>query len=233
MRNGFRLANAFALVLGITAFSFTAHALPVTCMFNGPDGFGVSEADALASGLPIFSPAFVGSAEGIFDIAFQDLDEASINPSPPSGPGPHTATSAWQMQNISDFDLEGSTFLLFVTVDPFEIGGQVFDYPDANVGLTIDPADGWFLVQTSFMDGADLVNLYYPALLLGSLAPDEITDTFAVNYFINQEIDQVGNTFILPQLRIGLGFEPIPEPGTFALFGLGLMSLALKRRRRA
>ena len=43
----------------------------------------------------------------------------------------------------------------------------------------------------------------------------------------------MGNTFILPQLRIGLGFEPIPEPGTFALFGLGLMSLALKRRRRA
>jgi len=240
MQESLRLARAIAVTLGLAAFASAAHATPVTVTFNGHEGFGISEADALAAaadhGITIFTPEFLGSATDILGIFSQDLKASSIEPFPPTGPGPHTATSEWRMQNVADFDLVGSVLMLFVTVDPFEIGDQLFDYPDENVGLSIDADAGWFIVQTSFLDGDELVNLYYPALLLAleSFASGEVTDPFDVNYFIDQEILALPNTFVLPQLRIGLGFSsiPIPEPGTVGLLGLGLAVIASGRRRR-
>ena len=238
VRSRIRIASAIAFL--VAAFASTAHATPVTVIFNGYNGFGISEVDALDAaanfGIPILTPDYVGPATDILDIFSQDLDGSSIQPFPPTGDGPHTATSEWRMQNVADFDLNGSVLMLFVTVDPFEIGGSLFDYPDGNVGLTLDAADGWFLVKTSFLEGDEQIDLYYPALLLAleSLEAGEVTDPFDVHYFIDQEIMQLANTFVLPQFRIGLGYSatPIPEPGTFALFGIGLAALAVRRQRR-
>lgn len=232
-----------AAVFALLTLAAPALGAPTTVLFNGVDGFGVDEQDALdaaaAFGIPIVTPGFVGEADPVLAIISQDVDAGSIDPFPPLGPGPHTGFSEWQVQNQSATDLLGDTYVIFVTPVPVLYGGQLVDYGDANVGLIIDPADGWTFVKVSVPTVAgpgsdaqvEAQDYYYPALDAGSLAANGIA-TFDVGYFVDSEIQQVGIDWVLPQVQIGMGFTPIPEPHTGLLVGLGLAGLALTGRRR-
>jgi hypothetical protein len=218
-------AIALWLVVGVAA---TAAATPITLFFNGHSGYGVAQGDALASGIPILEPGYVGSADGILRVTDQDVQLGSVDPFPPIAAGANSLTSIWTVENESSYDLFGNTYFLFVTTVPYTIGGQWVEYDDSKVGLSLDPDLGWVLVHTHAGPGQDY---YFPAMSLGSLAPGETADPFDVNFVLDAPVAQVGNTFVLPQFQSGMGFAPIPEPGAAMLLGVGLLLLATLRRR--
>jgi hypothetical protein len=218
-------AIAFWLLLGVAT---PAAATPVTLFFDGSSGFGVAKADALASGLPIEEPKYVVDAAGILRVIDQAVQLSSIDPFPPIAASANSATSLWTVENESSYDLLGDAYVLFVKTTPYSIGGEVVEYASSAVGLSIDPDLGWVLIHTNTGPGLDY---YFPAMSLGSLAPGEVADPFAVNFVIDTPTQQVGNTFVLPQFQTGLGFEPIPEPTAGVLMGFGLALLAATRRR--
>jgi hypothetical protein len=216
------------LVAGLAA---PAAAVPVTVFFDEDSGFGVSEESAEASGVPLVSPSFVGSASGVLNVVSQELqgDNDSIVSQLLAQSG-NSATSLWTVENESDTYLPEDTYFLFVTSVPFGIDGEVVEYDDENVGLTIDPESGWVIVRACTEDGECY---YYPAVLLGSLEPGETADPFAVNYVIDESVHQTAsNKVVLPQFFAAMAIAPIPEPTAGVLMGVGLALLAVVLRRR-
>jgi hypothetical protein len=236
-----------ATLLSLSALP--AAAVPVDVFFQGPSipsapstSFGLGETQALAAnanfGVPIIdSLAFVGSVTGTLQ----------PNPSfvPTSGltsPTENRATSPWTVTNESSMDLAGATYLLFTHTDPFTKDGVLIDYADANVGLTIDQALGWAIVKSV---DPTLGAFYYPAILLdrsvsdplnGFLGSGMTSASFNVNYVVKQALTAApagSMEFQLPQLEVGMGFSPVPEPGTAMLMALGVIAMSAGRLRRS
>lgn len=228
-----RSVAALLLLAGLLVGSgATADSVPV--FFTGLDGIGISEADAMGLKLLfgddiVIEPSFVGEGTGVLEVVSQDVNAGSVSPFPPLSGESNTASSTWQARNVSEFDLLGDTYLLFVTSDPFATGDEVVQYEDVNVGLDFDPDDGWVLVRAG---GGDEI-YYLPAVALGSLSPGQLTGSITVGYHVNEPLEQLPNgQYVLPQLRTGMGFTPIPEPGTAALLACGLALMAARSRRR-
>ena len=241
---GARAAAAWAIALWLAVgVSVEAAASPVTLYFDGQLGWcgeggaltqcGVSQADALASGIPIEEPTYVVDAEGILLVADQDVQVSSLD-SLFAASG-NTATSTWQVQNVYPHDLIGDTYILFVTTAPYPTRRGDVTYDPSDVGLSIDPDLGWVLIHTNAGPGMDY---YFPAMSLGSLAQGELASAFDVNFVIDTPLQQVGSEIVLPRFQTGMGFEPapepsgpVPEPTGAVLMGVGLILLATLHRR--
>src|SRR5262245_478146 len=144
-----------AVPLGLAA---PARAVPVDVFFDGPStpqdpstNFGLSEAQAQnardAFGIPfVTDPAVLGSVEGIYAVPpTQSL--VGFSPDPPTSTL-NRATSSWTVENISGADIHGASYLVFTHTDPFTKDGVPIDYDDTNVGLTLDAALGWVIIES-------------------------------------------------------------------------------------
>ncbi len=224
----------------LALYAAPALAASTAVVFDGPtqggQHYGLSAASktaAQAAGVSIITPSMF-SVNGVIDIVDQDLGSLTLDEVPSA---PFETTSVWTAQNVLGSNLDGTVYLVFTTADPRTIslpggGTQLVDYDESQVGLRIDAATGWVLLQTS---AAGLGPLYYPAIALGSLLPDQ-TKQLDVKYVLNQILSFAsGNeTFVpLPELRIAMAFVPVPEPGTALLVAAGLIGLAARPRTRS
>ncbi|MDH3214203.1 MAG: PEP-CTERM sorting domain-containing protein [Myxococcales bacterium] len=245
MQARWRAIGAIAWVVSVgLAGSLPASATPVctpqecTILFNGPSGFGIDAADAQfvsnQLGIPILTPGSVGDSSGTLSVIDQDFQAPlDLNPFPPGTAELVNATSMWTVQNVSSEHLLGDLYFLFVAnVDEFTDASQSVQYDDDAVGLTLDPLlDPWVLIRA--FDPNQGRDFFYPAVALGSLEAEEIADAFRVHFVIKTGMEQTGpSRYVLPQLQVGMGFTPIPEPSTAALLALGLATLAATRKRR-
>ena len=226
-----------AALFGLSALP--AAAVPVDVFFEGPSipsalstSFGLGETQALAANANFAVPiidnlAFVGSVTGTLQANPSFTPTASL-----TSDTENRATSSWNVDNVSSFDLAGATYLLFTHTDPFTKDGVFIDYADSNVGLTIDEALGWVIVKSV---DPTLGAFYYPAILLdrsvsnplnGFLGSGMTSANFDVAYIVKQALvaAPAGSTeFQLPKLQVGMGFSPVPEPGTATLVALGVL----------
>jgi hypothetical protein len=217
---------AVALVAG------PAQAVPFAATYTGTDGFGISEADAFDArdnfGISIIMTEFLDDSDPFLTVISQALDLGSVDPFPP-GSGPTVGTSDWVLENQSSVNLIGSTYLAFVTNRDFQVGGDDVFYDDDKVGVVMEAADGWVLIKTT---DSNLGTLYYPALFVdNSFLVGEQTGALPITYYVNQELVIINSTLELPRYQLAIGFTPVPEPGTAALLAVGLISLAIYRRR--
>jgi hypothetical protein len=60
--------------------------------------------------------------------------------------------------------------------------------------------------------------------------------SFDVKYIVTQALTAApagSMEFQLPELQVGMGFSPVPEPGTATLVALGVLALSARRLRRS
>lgn len=229
----------FALLVGLclAGSASAARAASIDVFFDGPvqsdQHFGLSAAGAAAAqlaGVAVVAPE-MRSAGGDVEIVDQQLEAQSLTLN--DLVAPFTATSTWTAENTSDTNISDIVYLVFTTAGgrliDLSTGPVMADYDETQVGLRIDPATGWVLLQTSTQA---LGALYYPAIPLGPLAPGQ-QKQFDVNYVLNQLLSfpDGDTTYVpLPQLRIAI--VVVPEPGTALLLGAGLLGLAFRARKR-
>ena len=227
----------------------SALALPVDVYFQGirPSydpttafGIGRTQAEMARDTYGVEIIADIGGSlitpENTLGVTLPPSTSIVLNPDPPTAPV-NRAASVWSVQNISGSTIAGAAYLLFTHTDPFMTNGMLVDYVDENVGITIDTDLGWVILMA--LD-SNLNEYFYPALLLDRMASTPINGVIndgesvsaEINYVVNQPMVEVGTgQFALPELQIGFGLRPIPEPGTALLLGLGLAALSTNRKR--
>jgi hypothetical protein len=228
-----RLSTAAAVLASATILAApSARAVMSNVRFDGLGGFGVSQATATASGIPILPVGGIDPATGL--TVTQDLLEGTVAAGPPG-----TATSQWSVTNDTGGGfLGGDLYLVFTRPldNTITVNGlpQLVSYAPEDVGLTLHNDVGgldWVILQVP--SGLDLY--YYPAVLLGSLGADETSSQFAVNYILDDPqifLDPSGFELGLPRWQLRSLFVPIPEPASVLLVAAGLGALAARRLRR-
>jgi hypothetical protein len=231
-----------SVLVASLAFSAPALAVPYAALFDGPAGgdgqnFGLSASSAAAAqaaGVPVVvTPIF--TTVGVLEVVNQDL--ASITVDSDDLDIPFEIDSTWTVESVFSTPLIGNAYLVFPTTDPRTIdlgsGPQTIEYEDSLVGLVLDGAQGWALIQVS---DPQLGTLFYPAISLGSLDPGQQKDVelrYHLEQLFNFPVGGGQELVPLPTLRIRFAFVPIPEPTTGLLVATGLLGLAARTRSRS
>jgi len=213
---------------------------------------GVSEADAIASGLEILTLAPAQEVEGEnLSITTQRVPGTeSIGP-------PGRATQDYTVTNDSGPDGGGTLYLVLKSFDTAIVGNCILlsglgdcthDYTGSlsgssesegtltTVGFDLALSNDWLLVA---LYDADLdETLYFPAIDLGDLGLGDAA-TLPISFLLSDpkiawvlEGASTTGVIMLPQLRYDAAFVPIPEPATGLLVALGLCGLAWSGKRR-
>jgi len=218
-----------------------ARAAPVNVFFDGAllddlDGslsrFGVSSQQAILLrdvhgvtirndlAVDLFPPLQVRNGSKTF---------LSADPDPPIDPDAtpdpddvNTAQWVWTIETTSALLLD--QWVLFTHSDPFEKDGVPVDYPDVDIGLTMDPDDGWVLVQSVGLTGE---SFFFPAFPL-SREDLESSDGAAlpVPVVLKHAYVEVGGKYQPPEYQLGRAYAP--EPSTLLLLGSALLFMAAR-----
>lgn len=248
------LLGSFALALFALFAGTTAQAATYIPAFDAPtssDGFSYGFLDPLQydaiSSLNSFSTFYQASGS---DSAFADSSLLLVDPFSATGcpfTDPVNCSSTYNVMDVVlevtfKADLLGDTsqpynvHLLLVDSDPSEaFAGNVvsIDYDSGMLGSS--PGDLMSLeLQTASLNNS----FFFVDIDLGSMLHNE-TKYVGLRYrAVGREFPTAGGgsvAFLFPQLvpgaYIGGSVPPIPEPGTMAMLGLGLASLALMRNR--
>jgi hypothetical protein len=244
-----RFRQRWIPLLAIAAFGLATAgpATATTVFFDGPvnaDGLtlGISETQALSSGVPILSipdgdlPPLQTIEELQLGVSSL-LDQSSVSPEILISGQPATASSDWTVTNQSADDLIGDLYLAVLLHQPYmaqDVLGNTLpvDYDPADlVGLDLRPEDGWVIIKHS----GSLGDLYFPSIDLGSVLAGD-TASFLMRYDLKEAITALaegGVELQLPQLQVMGTFLPIPEPSTALLVATGLGGLVWMGRRRS
>jgi PEP-CTERM motif len=213
----------------------------------GGDGyaFGVSQADALASGLGVVADP------GGADAAGYSIQNATLSGSTFLSPSAG-ATQNYTITNNAGSDAIGASYLVLMSFDTATVDGCVtapncsYDYPGSyslanatpgtTTGVGFELSDAWTLV--SLYDGELNQTLYFPAIELGDLGVGE-TVTVPLGVRLTDpattlvlEGGALTTELMLPQIYFDIAIVPIPEPSTGLLAVFGISVLAWRGRRR-
>jgi hypothetical protein len=215
--------------ISLAAFLFTLLLLTLAgparaaLFFDGPRGFGVSEASALASGLPIRIVPHLIPAQGLLAVHPPRPGDPALA-TKPSLDTPNLVPSVWDIDQVHDRDLP-NVWLVFLSP---------LTYEPSLVGFDLLPHGPSLLIQLEAPVDQQPTTLYYPAFGLGDLAADgivgDVDASLSLTHAIATDLMVEGPNRVLP--RYGLALF-VPEPRTLTMVALLLSACAVLSGRWA